>query len=232
MPVITIGNAKGGVSKSTLTVAMAFQLREAGEMVAVLDADPKSDSFGPLNGAEPPIAAAHGIDESNILEMLEKVQQHYSWVLVDLPGLATQATLMAFSQSDFVVIPAKPSLPDIRAAMETWKAVTGAEKMTRRSIPRRVLWTQVSPAIVSKVERDLRTDLRERGCEAFRSSLVERTAFRQMMFDRQPVSMIDKTGKAAQNIVDILDEITSVLTEKSKPRLIPSNETLELRVVA
>ena len=77
-------------------------------------------------------------------------------VIVDLPGGASALALKAFHRSHFVLIPAQPSMPDVKAAMKTVAQIDDAQELARAPIARAMVWTRIMPGFESVPVRQVR----------------------------------------------------------------------------
>ena len=82
-------------------------------------------------------------------------------VIVDLPGGASALALKAFHRSHFVLIPAQPSMPDVKAAMKTVAQIDDAQELARAPIARAMVWTRIMPGFESVPVRQVRAAVEE-----------------------------------------------------------------------
>lgn len=125
--IVAVASLKGGVSKTTLAVNLACQLAADGARVAVVDADPQASAADwSAAGALPvPVVALPLDDAAQMAAWMQRVRGlDAELVVVDLPPQAGAATLAALMLADLLLIPATPSLMDLRAAaraIELWR---------------------------------------------------------------------------------------------------------------
>src|SRR5690606_31550057 len=124
------------------------------------------------------VSVVTGVNEDNIINHIEQARSDTQFVLMDCEGTASLAVAYAVSSADLVIIPTQGSQLDARQAGRALVLVQDAEKMGRRKIPVRVLFTRSSPAIRTKNLDNVQTQLREAGFEMFETHLNEREAFR------------------------------------------------------
>jgi chromosome partitioning protein len=213
--VVSIASAKGGVSKTTLAVALAAELALDGHVVAVLDCDlnQHASQFGRKCRIDT-LRVVPDIMEDTILPQLRAVRGEVDIVLLDLPGVTSRLNMMALQKSNFVLIPCQPSLLDVRDAIRTEQQVADAAELAEREIARAFLWTRVPAAFESRAARECRRKLEERDVPIFRSALMERTAFREMFLTGLVPRQADPPNKpsaAAENVHAIAEELLSHL---------------------
>lgn len=130
--IISIGNQKGGVGKTTTTMQLAGSLARRGAKVLVVDADEQATAtrWSVMNEETPFPATVVGLSASGskLHREIQKFVDQYDYILVDCPPSVSAPTPQsAFLVSDLVVIPTRPSLADIWAVQETLKLVERAE---------------------------------------------------------------------------------------------------------
>jgi len=129
MPVIVFASSKGGAGKTTACVVLACELARQGQAknigVSLIDADPNQHSAAWAKQEATPsnIRLFEGVNESNILDVIEQAQQQTPFVLVDLEGVASSAVIGAVSRADLVIIPCQPSQNDAKEAAKTIKTI-------------------------------------------------------------------------------------------------------------
>lgn len=128
--VILMGNQKGGVGKSTITITLGTSLKMRGSSVLILDADPQQ------NVAKWRVSAqelSHEIDlpwveradNELIAEKIKRESTNYDFILIDSAsnmgkrGDSIQKMLMSLIKAaDLVLIPMGPSPFDVSASGE------------------------------------------------------------------------------------------------------------------
>lgn len=130
--IISIGNQKGGAGKSTTTMQLAGALSRRGFKVLVVDADAQATSTRwsaqceddvPFPAMVVGLAAAGG----KLHREVKKFVDDYDFILIDCPpSVIEPAPQSAFLISNLVLIPTRPSLPDIWSVKETLDLVDKA----------------------------------------------------------------------------------------------------------
>jgi chromosome partitioning protein len=114
MKVISLASAKGGASKSTMTLHLAVAATEAGLKTAIIDTDPQGTlgKWWNERKAETPAMASGAISVlANTLRSLDK--DLYDIVFIDTPPQTTASIGAVIALSDLILIPVRPSLADL-----------------------------------------------------------------------------------------------------------------------
>lgn len=137
--VIAVASGKGGVGKSTISVALATALAEAGAMVGLLDADIYGPSLPRLMGVnEPPMAKdgkmipidRHGIKLMSIGFMLPE-DAAVIWRGPMVSGAVKQMiTDVAWGELDYLIVDLPPGTGDAQLTLAQTVPLTGVVIVT------------------------------------------------------------------------------------------------------
>ncbi len=125
--IIAICGLKGGVGKTTTTLALASALSRAGRTPLLLDLDPGA-SLGLWSrtaresGSRTPVTlAVRGplLDP----EQIRALGRGFSATLLDAPAQLTRPTATAMAAADLVLLPCSPDAPDVWALGRTLEVV-------------------------------------------------------------------------------------------------------------
>jgi len=225
MPVIVFASSKGGAGKTTACVVLASELARQGMSkdirVAIVDADPNQHSaaWAKLDGRPSNIDLFENVTEDSILDMIEKAKDSAGFVLVDLEGVSSNSVTFATSQADLVIIPCQPSQNDAKEAVKTIKMVKNSSKMIRRDIPLTILFTRVSAALVTKTGRYLVDEFEKSGIDVFKTSLIDREAFKSIFSYGGTVNNLDAKDKKAIASLDKTASNVNAFAHEVKLRL-------------
>lgn len=130
MQVLAVLSQKGGTGKTTLAGHIAVQAELAGAgPVAALDADPQESlaEWWSVRSVDSPVVVQTTLWRLNgdIRRMRDLGMK---LLVIDTPPGITSTIRSAIEASDLVIIPAKPSPHDLRAAGKTVAVVTGMGK--------------------------------------------------------------------------------------------------------
>lgn len=232
MPVITVGNPKGGSGKSTTTLVLSTTLAAGGASVCVLDADPNLTlSDWKQQNPKSTVEVFSGVKENTILDMVEELSQKFDFVFVDLEGTASLVVSRGIAIADLVLIPLQPSGPDVKNAAKAIEAVRSEEKFQQRIDPKtkkpyRVIMvrTPAPGAPVSTLQRELEAEITSMKTKHFNTKLAERQAYKTMMTKGKTLQELEAIGKAGniqgaiENATELTNELLQVLTEIQKEK--------------
>jgi chromosome partitioning protein len=131
-------------------------------------------------------------------------------VLVDLEGAASQSVTYAIAESDLVLIPTKVSGMDLQEVFRTYEVVQRAEKMLRRVIPARAIFSQMAP-LMSRVSVHARNEIQDAGVPVLATEIITRAAYQAIHFTGQTPSAAGGDAKAAKEINAALVEILEII---------------------
>lgn len=118
--IITIGNTKGGVGKSTTAVEVAVALALEGLRVMLVDGDRQLTGQTAVtvraeSGVHPMIAAAAYPDGATLRAQVNQQRDNYDYMVIDAGGRDSTALRAALTVSDALLIPFLPRTFDVWA---------------------------------------------------------------------------------------------------------------------
>ena len=120
MKVLTVANRKGGAGKSTCAAHLALEASRAGMRVILIDMDPQKTLENWWNKREeenPYLIDVMANDLHTTISDLEK--NNLDLCIVDTPGDASFNAVVGIEVADFILIPTKPTAPDLTAIGRT-----------------------------------------------------------------------------------------------------------------
>jgi chromosome partitioning protein len=130
MQTIALVSQKGGSGKSTLAIGLAIAAMQEGHKVCLLEADPQgtvSKWRQRRKQSEPIVEIVNdGYEIEQRLPSLDR--SGVTLTIIDTAGGTSAATAGAIQASDLCLIPARPSLADIEAAVPTLNAIRNLDK--------------------------------------------------------------------------------------------------------
>ena len=227
MPTIVFASSKGGAGKTTAAIVLASELAQHNTSVTLIDADPNQHSakWAMKDGCPSNIKLVEKSTEETIIDDIDNAQEQTAFVLVDLEGTASMAVASAISRADLVITLCQGSQDDADEAAKTIKLVNRQAKVLNRSIPFAVLMTRTNPAITPRTLKHIMNEFRDAGVDIFKTSLIDREAFRAIRsfggtvndLDPKQVSGIEKaTANAHALAVEVIERIKGIKRERGQ----------------
>lgn len=129
MKVLTIANRKGGAGKSTCAAHLAVAATNSGLKTIVIDMDPQKTLEGWWQKREedtPLLVETTAVDLPKSIENLRA--QGIDLCIIDTPGDSGDFTRAGIMAADLVIIPSKPTPPDLSAIGRTISLVEENKK--------------------------------------------------------------------------------------------------------
>ncbi|MDY6994595.1 MAG: ParA family protein [Pseudomonadota bacterium] len=116
MNTIACINQKGGTGKTTLAISIAITLAHQGQRVLLLDADYQGTTtqWGGFYADTFKVTVYSQVQETIKLEQAVKRSRNaFDTCIIDAPPTLSNVTVGVLQQSDVVLIPIRPALPDL-----------------------------------------------------------------------------------------------------------------------
>jgi chromosome partitioning protein len=217
MPVISIANAKGGAGKSTTALVLGTTLAAHGASVTIIDADPNQPLKAWAGGeTRNPVRVLGGVNESQIIPVIDAERTAQQFVLVDLEGTASRLVSRAIARSDHVLIPMRASAVDAAQAARSVVLIREEEQVIQRQIDLWVMLTATSQAVPTRAERAIVAELKAAGIPMLKTHLHQRTAFAglfsyRLALDEMDPVLVNGLAAARENARQLADEVALVV---------------------
>ncbi len=132
MKIISFVTQKGGSGKTTLVLSCAVMAQEHGQKVLIIDTDPQGTAKEWYYDRPDDKGSLHlvSISTGHVKEAIDKAKKaKFNFVFIDTPGRDTPGTKRIVSISDFVLIPCRPAVGDLRAAIPSVTTIQDAGKI-------------------------------------------------------------------------------------------------------
>lgn len=129
MKTLTIISQKGGAGKTTIALFLAVASASAGKSTAIVDLDPQSSAaiWGDSRESDNPVVVS--AQASRLDKVLEAAESNGAELaILDTAPHSERDALAAVRLSDFVLIPCRPAILDIRAIVHSVDLVKLARK--------------------------------------------------------------------------------------------------------
>ena len=176
-------SSKGGAGKTTAAVLLASEIARAGKTAVLIDADPNQPivNWGRLGVSDRIVVIAdEGGEGETIQDSIDEAKTRGEFVIIDLEGRAENRSTYAIAESDFVLIPAQPSVNDVGEAIKSVRNVRQVSRSARVEIPYAVFLTRCRPVAPERTHRNIRAQLEDGGIHLLEVELMDRAAYRSM----------------------------------------------------
>jgi chromosome partitioning protein len=207
--VITLITPKGGTGKSTLARSLAAHWSLIGHKPALVDADPQKtlanryNADGPMGGI--PIVAE---PEERVAEIIEELRERHAPVIVDTAGFRNRTAITALVATDLAIIPLKPAIEDIEAAVAAYdliQEINGTPERSGRPVVAVMVLTMTMNGTV--ISRHARNQLTEAGYPLLKAEMANRVAYPEAGIEGLSPSIVAPEGPAGRDIAAIVHEI-------------------------
>lgn len=210
--VIALVNQKGGVTKTTTSINLAFGLASRGFDVLLIDGDVQASSLDwsdVRSQSERELNfTVMGMPKSNMAKEIQKVKSKYDFTIIDSAGRQSDLTRQAIVACDVAIVPNSTSAFDAWATKDTMNSIS--EISGYRDFSTYLLMSKVD--VNTKVYRDVRSYLLDSyDHPMFESVIVDRTAYQASSGDG--LSIYETKDKKA---IQEMDAFINELFEKEK----------------
>ncbi|MBF0186614.1 MAG: AAA family ATPase [Magnetococcales bacterium] len=211
--VIAVLNPKGGSGKTTLTLNIARSLQIRGYRVLIMDSDPQGTARewrqrGDGAMDQPTLVA---VDRPVLDKEVPGLRHAFDIILIDGAAKLEQMGVSALKVADLVLLPVRPSGPDIWAAASLVELIQTRQEITDGRPAAAWIITQQKRG--TRLAGDVEQTLSEFNLPVLPHRVSDRVSFVETMTQGTTV-MESNDPKAKLEIKNITDEILNIFGEQ------------------
>ena len=203
--IITVGNTKGGVGKTTLAVNLAVEAAKDSKKVLLVDTDPQGSAMAFRAEREKDDIQAISLITDKLHKDILSFCDTFDFIIIDAGGRDNGVLRSAIAACNLFLLPVQASQFDVWAA-EDAVAVFKELKPFAAMHGRMVLNMMIANTKVS-IEAKEALETYQTDLPLLASIIHNRVAFKSSISDGRGVSEVEPKGKAAQEIVALYQEI-------------------------
>lgn len=194
MRTVAILSQKGGSGKTTLAVHLAVAAEKAGHVAAVIDIDPQASAAGWKDSRKEETPVVVSIPAARLTQALDAARSASAdLAFIDSAPHAGDVALAAAEAADFILIPCRPGIFDLRAIGATARIVKLAGK-------RGFVVLNAMPPNAPNILADAKAAVAVHGFEVAPFTLQQRAAFGHALTVGKTAHEYDASGKAAEEV--------------------------------
>lgn len=214
--IITVGNQKGGVGKTTIATNLAVLSAMKNKNTLLIDADIQGSTMDFRSLRKDNLISVHAVQivKPTIHTDIETFN-NFDNIFIDAGGRDSDTFRSAIMASNFLLIPVTPSPYDIWSSEETFKVLRQAR--IYKSIKARVVLNQVikNTNISRDVQEALNKIAKDYDLECCKTMLYSRVAYKESVSEGKGVAEYDPKSKADIELQELYKEVTDGNSEKT-----------------
>jgi len=214
--ILTIGNTKGGVGKSTTAANLAVAAVADGKRVLLVDSDEQKSTLDFRAIRESDNIKAVAITTPTLHKDLGDFSSSYDLAIVDVGGKDSatfRSAIVATGAEGLFLVPCLPSTYDIWSTEQAMKLLREVRSICPGHINTRLLINQMqaNTVMAREAEDALKAMATENDCPVLATRLHLRAAYKTAIMSGQGVLEYEPKGKAAAEIKALYNEISAIL---------------------
>jgi len=207
--ILTVGNTKGGVGKTTIAVNLAVAAIKDKKKVLLIDTDPQGSSIAFRAEREKDDIKAMALVSAKLHKDIGSFAESFDFVIIDAGGRDNAIFRSAVAACDLFLLPVLPSQFDVWAAedaIQVFKDIQPFNEMKGRMLlnmvrPNTKVSTEAKEALIEYKE-----DL-----PLFNVWLHNRVAYKVSISEGQGVIESEAKGKAAVEIIKLYEKKIDII---------------------
>lgn len=207
--IITVGNTKGGVGKTTIVVNLAVEAARDGKKVLLVDTDPQGSSIAFRAEREKDDIKAVALVSDKLHKDVLGFIDSFDFIIIDAGGRDNAVFRSAVAACNLFLLPVLPSQFDVWAAEDAVKVYREIQPFN--NMAGRMLLNMVRPNTRVSVEAEEALAEYQADLPLLRERLHNRVAFKVSITEGLGVTEYEPRGKAAQEIRPLYNVIKFIL---------------------
>lgn len=206
--IITVGNTKGGVGKTTIAVNLAVEAAKDGKNVLLIDTDPQGSSIAFRAERERDDIKAVALVSDKLHKDIKGFVTAFDFIIIDADGRDNAVFRSAVAACNLFLLPVLPSQFDVWAAedaVSVYKDIQPFNDMVGRMV-----LNMVRPNTKVSIEAHEALVEYEDDLPLLAERLHNRVAFKTSISSGRGVTEYEPTGKAAAEIQALYKVITNL----------------------
>ena len=149
--------------------------------------------------------------EERVGDVIEELRRRHTPVIVDTAGFRNRTTITALVATDLALIPLKPAVEDVDAAVQTYgliQEINATPERAGRPIRAAMVLTMTMRGTV--IARHVRNQLESAGYPLLKAEMPHRVAYPEAGIEGLSPSILEPDGAAARDIAAIVHEIMNL----------------------
>jgi len=203
--IITVGNTKGGVGKTTIAVNLAVEAAKDGKRVLLVDTDPQGSSIAFRAEREKDDIKAIALVSDKLHKDIKDISAAFDWIIIDAGGRDNAVFRSAVAACDLFLLPVLPSQFDVWAAEDAIKAFK--ELQPFNDMLGRMVLNMVRPNTIVSSEAQEALAVYQDDIPLMPEQLHHRVAYKASISNGQGVTEYEPAGKAAEETKNLYNQL-------------------------
>lgn len=203
--IITVGNTKGGVGKSTISVNLAVESSRRGKKTLLIDTDPQGSTMAFRGERATDDISAIALITDKLHKDIQGFRDSFDTIIIDAGGRDNKVFRSAVAACELFLLPVLPSQFDVWAAedsLKVFKEIQPFNDMTGN-----IVLNMIRPnTIVSLEAREALAEY-EAEIPLLEETLHNRVAYKTSISQGLGVSEYEPRGKAASEIQELFNRV-------------------------
>jgi chromosome partitioning protein len=207
--IITVGNTKGGVGKTTIAVNLAVEAARDGKKVLLVDTDPQGSSIAFRGEREKDDIKAIALISDKLHKDIKEFSAAFDWIVIDAGGRDNAIFRSAVAACDLFLLPVLPSQFDVWAAADAI-AVFKEIQPFNGMLGRLVLNMVIPNTIVSSEAQEALAVYKD-DIPLLPEQLHNRVAYKSSISNGLGVTEHEPSGKAAEDMKKLYNKLLNII---------------------